>query len=204
MSPEESGGLEPGLEIPGPIRTGRALPEDQRVDLGLVDSIEVETIGVPGQRTFNITARSARGQAVVWMEKDQLLQLTLAILQLVQQRESPTPPAAYVPEYAHTGDPVSVEFKAGDMRLRYDGPSDVFTMEATDPGDRDEEDSGEEEEVAVQFSFGRSTAERLAKEGQKIVASGRPICPYCHAPINPDGHVCPKANGHNRIENVLE
>lgn len=191
--------LDPGLWIRGRNRTGRALPEDQRVDLGLVDSIRAATIGEPGQRTFNITAQSARGTAIVWMEKDLLLQLSLAIRQLAEEQTAPDAPTAFVPEYAHTGDPVSVEFKAGDMRLQYDAAADVFTMEATDPGDRDDDDAEDaEEQVAVQFSFGRSAAEEMAEEGQNIVAAGRPICPYCHSPIEPDGHVCPKTNGHSK------
>ncbi len=180
------------------------MAEDQRVDLGLVDSIRAETIGEPGQRTFNINARSARGQAIVWMEKDQLLQLSLAIRQLSEEQKATDSPAAFVPEYAHSGEPVSIEFKAGDMRLRYDGATDVFTMEATDPGNRDEEEPDDEERVAVQFSFRRSAAVEMAEEGQKIVASGRPICPYCHSAINPDGHVCPKTNGHSKTEIPLE
>jgi len=178
------------------------LAEDQRVDLGLVDSIATETIGEPGQRTFNITARSSRGQAIVWMEKDQLFQLALAIGQLSEDQKPPDPPSAFVPEYAHTGEPVSVEFKVGDMRVRYDTSTDVFTMEATDPGDRDDDDGPEEtqaeEQVAVQFSFRRSDARVLAEDGQKIVAAGRPRCPYCHSPIEPDGHVCPRSNGHSK------
>ncbi|MDP6823766.1 MAG: DUF3090 family protein [Dehalococcoidia bacterium] len=181
------------------------MAEDQRVDLGLVDSIRAETIGEPGQRTFNINARSARGQAIVWMEKDQLLQLSLAIRQLSEEQRAVDSPVAFVPEYAHSGEPVSIEFKAGDMRLRYDGATDVFTMEATDPGNRDEEDRDDEEErVAVQFSFRRSVAVQMAEEGQKIVASGRPICPYCHSPIDSDGHVCPKTNGHSDTAIPLE
>jgi len=173
------------------------LPEDQRVDLGLVQSIKPATVGEPGRRTFNITAESDRGQAIVWMEKDQLLQLSLAIRQLCEEQEAPNPPAAFFPEYAHSGESVSVEFKVGDMRLRYDADTDVFTMEATDPGNRDD-DRNDEEEVAVQFSFGRSAAEDMAEEGQKIVAAGRPICPYCHSPIEQDGHLCPKTNGHSK------
>ena len=175
------------------------MPEDQRVDLGLVDSIKAETVGEPGQRTFNINARSSRGQAIVWMEKDQLLQLALAIRQLSEDQEATDSPVAFIPEYAHTGDPVTVEFKAGDMRLRYDGASDVFTMEATDPSSEGDDDSEEEEEqVAVQFSFKRSAAVAMAEEAQEIVAAGRPICPYCHNVIEPDGHVCPKTNGHSK------
>ena len=172
--------------------------EDQRVDLGLVDSIKAETVGQPGQRTFNITARSSRGQAIVWMEKDQLLQLALAIRQLSEEQEANDSRIGFIPEYAHTGDPVSVEFKAGDMRLRYDGASDVFTMEATDPSIGSDDDPDEEEQVAVQFSFKRSDAVAMAEEGQEIVAAGRPICPYCHNIIEPDGHVCPKTNGHSK------
>ncbi|HJM53865.1 MAG TPA: DUF3090 family protein [Dehalococcoidia bacterium] len=174
------------------------MAEEQLVDLGLVDSIRAVTIGEPGQRTFNISARSSRGQAVIWMEKDQLLQLSFALQQLSEKQERPDSPSAFAPEYAHTGGPVSVEFKAGDMRVRYDGESDVFTVEATDPDRRDEEGDAEEERVAVQFSFGRAAAVGVAEEGQKIVAAGRPYCPYCHSPIDPDGHVCPRSNGHSK------
>jgi hypothetical protein len=30
------------------------------------------------------------------------------------------------------------------------------------------------------------------------VAAGRPRCPYCHSPIEPEGHVCPRSNGHSK------
>lgn len=32
----------------------------------------------------------------------------------------------------------------------------------------------------------------------RVVASGRPICPFCALPINRDGHLCPRANGYRR------
>jgi uncharacterized repeat protein (TIGR03847 family) len=132
------------------------------------------------------------------MEKDQLLQLALAIGQLSEDQEPPDRPSAFVPEYAHIGEPVSVEFKVGDMRVRYDTSTDIFTMEATDLGDRDDDDGLEETQVEVQFSFRRSDARVLAEDGQKVVAAGRPRCPYCHSPIEPDGHVCPRSNGHSK------
>ncbi|HAI99827.1 MAG TPA: DUF3090 domain-containing protein, partial [Dehalococcoidia bacterium] len=31
-------------------------------------------------------------------------------------------------------------------------------------------------------------------------AAGRPRCFLCGLPINPDGHVCPRANGHTVLE----
>ncbi|MGB6836081.1 MAG: DUF3090 family protein, partial [Dehalococcoidia bacterium] len=30
------------------------------------------------------------------------------------------------------------------------------------------------------------------------VAAGRPICPLCDGSIDPEGHVCPRSNGHAR------
>ncbi|MEX0789681.1 MAG: DUF3090 family protein, partial [Actinomycetota bacterium] len=34
-------------------------------------------------------------------------------------------------------------------------------------------------------------------QGMKVVAQGRPICPLCGHPMEPDGHICPATNGHN-------
>jgi hypothetical protein len=34
----------------------------------------------------------------------------------------------------------------------------------------------------------------------RICASGRPPCFLCGLPINPEGHVCPRANGHAVFE----
>ena len=30
------------------------------------------------------------------------------------------------------------------------------------------------------------------------VAAGRPPCPFCGDPLDPSGHVCPRANGYRR------
>jgi uncharacterized repeat protein (TIGR03847 family) len=34
-------------------------------------------------------------------------------------------------------------------------------------------------------------------QGMKVVAQGRPTCPLCGHPMDPDGHICPATNGHN-------
>ena len=31
---------------------------------------------------------------------------------------------------------------------------------------------------------------------ERVIAGGRPICPLCGSPIEPEGHMCPKSNGH--------
>jgi hypothetical protein len=31
---------------------------------------------------------------------------------------------------------------------------------------------------------------------QELMRGGRPICPMCSGAIDPDGHACPRSNGH--------
>jgi uncharacterized repeat protein (TIGR03847 family) len=40
------------------------------------------------------------------------------------------------------------------------------------------------------------TARSFAERAARIVASGRPPCPLCGPPLDPQGHICPRRNGH--------
>ena len=161
--------------------------------LGLTDFIEAESRGRPGQRTFNITARSSRGEAIVWMEKEQLLQVGASLKQFLATRESTADPVPFDLDAESIDYLIETEFKTPQMTLRHDPASDVFTLSAENYRDRD---STEPEEV-VEFSFSRKDAERLADASLKIVASGRPPCPLCTGPLTPgEKHFCVKVNGH--------
>jgi len=35
----------------------------------------------------------------------------------------------------------------------------------------------------------------FVKRATEIVASGRPPCPFCGQPLNPEGHICARRNG---------
>ena len=41
-------------------------------------------------------------------------------------------------------------------------------------------------------------ARAFVKRAQAVVAAGRPPCPFCGSPLDPDGHLCPRANGFRR------
>ncbi len=175
--------------------------DDERLDLGVVESIAAEAIGEPGKRTFRVTPAGPRGEAVVWMEKEQLFQIGLAIKQFIAAIPPSDDPAPYEPESPAPLLPGLAEFKASDLRIRHDRGSDIFTIEAAD-SESEAEDDDEEPEIVLQFSFPRHMAEMLAEQALKLVAAGRPRCPLCGGPIDPDGHICPKSNGHHtgRIE----
>ena len=164
--------------------------------LGLTDYLRAESHGRPGQRTFNITARSSRGAAIVWMEKEQLFQVGATIKQFLAKREPLSDPLPFDPGADSTQDFVDTEFKTPQMTLRHEPASDVFTLLAENYGDGD----SDEPEHIVEFSFTREQAVELANRALEVVAAGRQPCPLCTGPINPgESHFCVKVNGHTEI-----
>lgn len=163
--------------------------------LGLVDHIEAESRGRPGERTFSITARSRRGEAIVWMEKEQLLQVGASLKQFIDTRESTADPVPFGLDLEPNDYMIQTEFKTPQMTLRHDPASDVFTLSAERFGD----DRTEPEEV-IEFSFSREAAISLSSKALKVVASGRPPCPLCTGPLTSgEQHFCVKVNGHTEI-----
>jgi uncharacterized repeat protein (TIGR03847 family) len=50
----------------------------------------------------------------------------------------------------------------------------------------------------LRVSLTGAGARAFAKRASAVVAAGRPPCPFCGNPLDPEGHVCPRANGHRR------
>ena len=58
---------------------------DDLQELGRAELLDAEAIGQPGNRRFRIYARSSRGTASLWLEREQMEALSLAIDQLLAQ-----------------------------------------------------------------------------------------------------------------------
>ena len=43
-----------------------------------------------------------------------------------------------------------------------------------------------------------SVARAFARRCTRLVQAGRPPCPFCGGPLDPTGHICPRANGYRR------
>lgn len=62
-------------------------------------------------------------------------------------------------------------------------------------------DEGERREVGrVRFWATREQMLSLARHGALVCAAGRPRCPLCGNPVDPEGHRCPALNGHRGTE----
>ena len=49
------------------------------------------------------------------------------------------------------------------------------------------------------FWVSQEMAVKLSKEALEVCAAGRPRCVLCGAAINPEGHMCVRSNGHQKL-----
>ena len=172
--------------------------------LGSAASIEAVTFGEPGNRTFKLVANSGTASCSIWMEKEQLLQLGVYLRDMIGRlSQEDRDKGSDLREEAWSGGDLAVDFKAGQMLLSYDQDSNAFYLQAygQDAGEEEAPSSGNALEVeSVGFWITIEQASVLGEESLRICAAGRPTCFLCGQPINPDGHACPRANGHTVLE----
>jgi uncharacterized repeat protein (TIGR03847 family) len=172
------------------------------------DRFVAGTVGTPGNRTFFLQAREGERVVSVALEKVQVAVLAERLGEMLAELERRGEPAVALAtlDGADTGpldEPIVEAFRAGSLTLGWDGEDDRVLVEARaldedgeaiDPDDDDDEDEDGPDLLRVRFSAAaaRSFIERAAR----VVASGRPPCPLCGAPLDPRGHICPRRNGH--------
>ena len=154
-------------------------------------------MGEPGQRTFHLAIVAGRGSCTVWLEKEQLFQLGIYLQDTVQSLSEDDRTRSSEPrEPEWTGEGADIDFKAAQILLSHDAPTNSFYLLAYEGEDPE---SGEEE-TSVSFWITTEQANALAEDALRICAAGRPRCFLCGLPINPEGHVCPRSNGHATLE----
>jgi len=172
------------------------------LDINPVSHITVDAIGQPGQRVFYIQGwKEEEPQATtVILEKIQVQSLAIGVEQLLAEvanrnPELPEAEAGFDEDKMHIHPPVEPLFRAGDVGLGYDPANDQVVVQA-----REIVMEGEDPDAAavVRFWCTRSQVRRMARWGAEVVSRGRPLCPQCGQPMEPEGHFCPKKNGHKK------
>lgn len=168
------------------------------------------TIGEPGDRTFFLQARDGGRIVSIALEKLQVAVLAERLAELLAElgRRGVTAVGIaledeVVADTAPLDEPLFEAFRAGSLTLGWDGEADRILVEARaqdedgeaiDPDDDDDadEDGPDLLRVMISAAAARSFVDRAAR----VIAGGRPPCPLCGAPLDPQGHICPRRNGH--------
>ncbi len=169
-------------------RSNMAQPKNEFTS---VSRLLPEAFGEPGNRTFRIQVDSASSSASIWMEKEQLFQLALAIQQMMASlpvtQLSPSEP----PVDREAPGLTNLDFKVMKLVLGHVSGRGLFTIEAHDEND--------EQEATIRVWANRRQLEAFSEEALKVCAAGRPLCPLCGRPVDADGHRCARVNGHARL-----
>lgn len=172
------------------------------------------TVGEPGSRTFFLQARGAGGRLTsVALEKAQVAALAERVGELLDEIVRRSGGQAPVPAMAALGSadtapldvPIEEEFRVGTMSLAWDGDRDVVVIECFEV--EESESAGEDPDLpaepdplrnVLRVSLDGGRARAFSTRALALVAAGRPPCPFCAGPLDPGGHVCPRANGYRR------
>jgi len=168
------------------------------IDVDPVDHITADALGKPGQRVFYIQAWQEERTITVLIEKIQLQSLVIGVEQFLAEVSRQNPGLAevsgdYVEEQMRINPPVEPLFRVGEVGLGYDKGRDRVLLIVREM--LNEEDDPESAAV-VRFWCTRPQLRAMAHWGAEVVSRGRPICPQCGGPMEPEGHFCPKKNGH--------
>lgn len=156
-------------------------------DLPSVDGVTFGTVGQPGQRVFYVQAWAGQTIMTLKAEKQQVASLAAALQQLLAD----LPPEATPVSAPALRMPVEPEWAIGGIGLS-------TIDEATQRVTLLFEQLVAEDETGATARLGVTVAQMVAlvTRGEELVAGGRPNCELCGNPMDPDGHACPKTNGH--------
>ncbi|HSO30666.1 MAG TPA: DUF3090 family protein [Candidatus Sulfomarinibacteraceae bacterium] len=173
------------------------------------DRFVAGTIGEPGSRTFFLQARDGSRVVSVVLEKTQVAvladRLGRLLLELEQRGIAEPAPSAGGEDSAPLDEPLNEAFRAGTLTLGWDGERESVLIEArarTEDDDEpeafesiDELDDDPDGPDLFRVRIDASAARSFVARALRIVRSGRPPCPLCGNPLDPQGHLCPRRNG---------
>ena len=165
------------------------------------------TIGQPGEREFFLQVADGRRIFSVACEKQQVAVLADRLGSLITEVAKRFDVNA--PSTSATGDdltlttPVDAEFRVGTMGLAWDGEEsqvivELLALSEEEVGEDIVLEDREDGPDALRVFLSLAEAQDFARRAELVVSAGRPPCPLCANPLDPEGHICPRLNGYHR------
>lgn len=161
-------------------------------DLGPAERIVAGAVGEPGRRRFYLQVVAGGTPVSLLAEKEQVAALARQGLAILDSRGIEAEEAAVQRilgaglEIVDPGEGAE-RFRVGEISIGL-GSSDLLTVQidAIDGSD------------GIEFVIAPEQFRAMATAALQAVERGRPTCPWCQLPMDPDGHRCPARNGHHR------
>ena len=168
------------------------------IDLRPATHLTTDAIGPPGKRVFYIQGWQGERTITLIVEKIQIQSLAVGLEQFLAEiyekfPDLPEASADYEEERMQINPPVDPLFRVGELGLGYDADSDLVVLVTREllPEESEAASAG-----VVRFWCTRSQIRAMCHWGMEVASRGRPTCPQCGQPMDPEGHFCPKKNGH--------
>jgi uncharacterized repeat protein (TIGR03847 family) len=169
-----------------------------------VTRFTVGTIGVPGDRTFFLQFREGNNLISASLEKSQVAALSERLNFMLREIRS-IHPLAQKPILSRDSlpleNPVFDEFRIGSIAIFYDESTEKIQVDLRElniEDDSDIDDSISNDIQILRIFITSSQALTFHDRAELVIAAGRQPCPFCGLPINPEGHLCARANGYRR------
>lgn len=157
-------------------------------NLGPAERFAAGAIGRPGQRRFYLQVVAGGEAHSLLAEKQQIEALATQGLEILETHEISSDDRA-VDRLVDLGLPISdpgdgnERFRVGTITIAM-APSELLTV-TVESADEDD---------ALTFVIAPEQFRAMATVALDVVAAGRPTCPWCRLPMDPNDHECPARN----------
>jgi uncharacterized repeat protein (TIGR03847 family) len=148
-----------------------------------VDRFASGALGEPGNRLFLLEVEEGVTTTAYALEKLQVEALAEEAKQLLRERGLIGTGLSIDPGDVHES--THIAFRVGGMQLVLGDDADFAELILFST----------EEDPPARYELSLPQLDAFAREAVVVVAAGRPECPRCGLPMDPDGHNCPRSNG---------
>ena len=149
------------------------------------------TVGPPGQRVFYLQAQGDGVVVTLKCEKQQVGALADYLAGLLA--DLPTVELEAVPTLLDLVEPIVPEWSVGTLAVAWDDTNDRMVLVAEELLSEEEQETATEV-ARARFLLTRAQVAAFVDRARELVAGGRPPCPLCGGPLDPEGHACPRLN----------
>ena len=168
-----------------------------RHEISAPDRFIVGTVGSPGERAFFVQSRKDRNVFSVAIEKEQVRAIIARLEIIIAEIKRANPfevVEVLTADDAPLESPVDAMFVTGAISISWDNEVKLVKFEFFEAST----DLDETDDQVLSLSVNLGAAQSFAQRSKAVVNAGRLPCPFCSIPIDPRGHLCPRANGYKR------